>query len=202
MLPPMVVILQRNAASRQPLTEMILVLLGLSLPLALGTSLLAPQVLSLVFSAKFAPAAPTLSLLIWTAPFSFVNVAYLLFLSTRKQQHRWVLLVLIGIVITTFGLSILIPIFGSAGAAMARLVGEAGVCLLGTWNMRKSIDYPRLISGTARIAVALVGLIVVVLLSLSAPIVISIVLGAALYGLLIVVFGPWPLRFWRTVLSL
>lgn len=201
LLPPMVIALQRDEADRRPLTEMLLVMLGLALPIAIGGSLLAPHLLSLVFGAKFGPAAPTLTWLIWTAPCSFVNVAYLLFLSARKQQWLWPVFVLVGIALTTIGLYALIPVFGSTGAAIARLIGEAGVVILGTWRVRRSIDFGCLLRGIARIGVGLVGLAAVVLLSQPAPVVIPIGLGAAVYGALIAAFGPWPIKRWHAVFS-
>lgn len=201
LLPPMIVALQRDEADTQPLTEMLLVMLGLSLPIAIGGSLLAPHLLALVFGVKFDPAAPTLMWLIWTAPFSYVNVAYLLFLSARRQQRLWPALVLIGIALTAIGLYVFIPLFGSVGAAIARLIGEVGVVLIGTWKVRKAIDFGRLLRGVARIGLGLAGLAAVVLASQSAPVIIPIGLGAAMYGILMATCGPWPLNSWRAVLS-
>jgi O-antigen/teichoic acid export membrane protein len=201
LLPPMVVALQRDKDDRRPLTEMLVVMLGCSLPIALGTTLLAPQILTLVYGTKFLPAATTLMWLIWTAPFSFVNVAYLLFLSARKQQHRWLALVLVGIVLTALSLWVLIPFFGSLGAAMARLVGEGSVCLLGTWMLRRSIDYRRLLRSGARLALALLGLFVAVWLSQSAPVVVPIALGAVIYAVAVAMLGPWPIAVWRAALN-
>jgi O-antigen/teichoic acid export membrane protein len=201
LLPPMVVALERDAADRQPLTEMVLILLGLSLPIALGATLLAPHIMSLVFGAKFAPAAATLTWLIWTVPFTFVNVAYLMFLNVGKQQYVWPAFVLLGIAISILSLLALVPIFGSVGAALARLAGEIGVFLLGTWKVRKALDSARLLAGTARIGLALAGLLAVVWVSQSAPVVIPIGLGAAIYGILIATCGPWPIRDWHAVVS-
>jgi O-antigen/teichoic acid export membrane protein len=201
LLPAMVVALQRNTTDKQPLTEMVLVMLGFALPIALGATLLAPQILSLIFGAKFAPAAPTLIWLMWTTPFSFVNVAYLLFLSTRKRQHVWLVLVLIGIALSALSLRILIPMFGSQGAAQARLAGEVGVWLIGSWMVRKALNYTRLVASIGRIGFALAGLFVVVWISHSAPVIISIGLGAAIYAILVATLGPWPVAVWRSVLS-
>jgi O-antigen/teichoic acid export membrane protein len=199
LLPPMVVALQRHAADRQPLTEMVLVLLGLALPIAGGATLLAPHIMTLVFGLKFAPAAPALIWLIWTAPFTFVNVAYLLLLSTQKRQLVWPAFVLAGIAISVLSLIVLIPVLGSTGAAIARLAGEVGVFVLGTWQVRKALDYARLLAGIARICLALAGMVAVVWVSQSAPVLIPIGLGAAIYGLLIATLGPWPLQLRRAI---
>jgi O-antigen/teichoic acid export membrane protein len=201
LLPPMITALQKDNLNRRPLTESLVIMVLLSLPISLSIFMFAPRILSFIFGGKFATAAVALRWLIWTLPLYYVNFAYMMFFSARRQQHLWLLFVLLGILVTALALIILLPVFGMEGAAMSRLVGEITVFVLGTLRARTSVDKSRLIFSTVRIGAALAGLAIVVWISRSTPLFFLAGLGAITYAALVISFGPWSVSTWADAIT-
>jgi len=201
LLPPMITALQKDNLNRRPLTESVVIMVLLSLPISLSIFMFAPRILSIMFGSKFVAAAVALRWLIWTFPLYCVNFAYMMFFSTRRQQHLWLLFVLLGILTTALGLIILLPVFGMEGAAMSRLAGEMMVFVLGTFRARTFVDKSRLIFSTVRIGAALIGLAAVVWIGRSTPLFFPVTLGAITYLTLVISFGPWSVRTWTDAIT-
>jgi O-antigen/teichoic acid export membrane protein len=197
----MIIALQKDNLNRRPLTESVVIMLLLSLPISLGIFMFAPRILSLMFGSKFAAASVALGWLIWTLPLYCVNFAYMMFFSARRQQRLWLLFVLLGILTTALGLIILLPVFGMEGAAMSRLAGEMTVFILGTFRARASVDRSRLVFSTVRIGVALAGLATVVWIGRSTHLLFPVTLGAITYFVLVIAFGPWSVRTWADAIT-
>jgi O-antigen/teichoic acid export membrane protein len=98
------------------------VLLAGSVPLAVGLTMLAPQVMAVLYGPEFTAAAPTLAVLVWTLiPYLWVRLhAYVLVAADRQRVD---LALNVAMTVVNIGLNlVLIPIDGHRGAAIATLV--------------------------------------------------------------------------------
>jgi O-antigen/teichoic acid export membrane protein len=99
-------------------------MLILSIPLAVGTTLLAGRIIALVFGEGYAPSVAVLQLLIWSLVLIFANATFVrLFESTNKQivvTKITGLMVIVNVVINL----VLIPQYSYVGASIAILITE------------------------------------------------------------------------------
>jgi O-antigen/teichoic acid export membrane protein len=166
------------------------VLLGLGVPLCVGTALLAePLVLFFAGPAYVPQAAWALRVLIWFLPFSFINgVTQYVLIAVDRQRF----LTIAFLVATAFNLAanlLLIPRGSYLAAALVTVLSE--VVLLGPfwWAVTRSLPPVSLGQLAWRPALAAAGMAVVVapLATWSWPL--SIPVGAAVYGALLAALG-------------
>jgi O-antigen/teichoic acid export membrane protein len=99
---------------------------ALGLPVAIGGSLVADQIIATVFGADFAPAAPVLSILIWTFPLALFRDTALMGLMSRGLEGRVLRLTGWAALLNMALNLVLIPVWGMTGAAIATVAGEGG----------------------------------------------------------------------------
>jgi len=92
----------------------------------LGTVLAAPFC-TLAYGAEFAPAAPLLALLAWVLPIHLVSghARFALIAAGHPLSHLWAQAA--GVVVGLAGCALLVPAYGSTGAALAALLAAAAV---------------------------------------------------------------------------
>ncbi|MGZ4851487.1 MAG: flippase [Candidatus Bathyarchaeia archaeon] len=104
--------------------EFLRFMLILSIPIAVGTTLLAGRIVALIFGEGYAPSVAVLQLLIWSLVFIFANATFVrLFESANKQivvTKITGLMVIINVAINL----VLIPKFSYVGASFAILITE------------------------------------------------------------------------------
>ncbi|MGZ6298776.1 MAG: lipid II flippase MurJ, partial [Parachlamydiaceae bacterium] len=104
--------------------EFLRFMLILSIPVAVGTTLLAGRIIALVFGEGYAPSVAVLQLLIWSLVLIFANAPFVrLFEATNKQI---VVTKITGLmVIVNVGINlVLIPRFSYVGASIAIIITE------------------------------------------------------------------------------
>ncbi len=100
------------------------VLAMLALPLAVGVTLFAPDIIAFLFGASFAPSAGVLRVLIWALAFMFLNAPMGNILFNSDRLKRFVPLA-VGNTALNIALNfLLIPRFGFLGAGMVTLACE------------------------------------------------------------------------------
>ena len=99
-------------------------LLLVALPIAVGVTIVADQLIILFFGEAYAPAVQTLRLLIWFLPFSYVNgVTQYLLIAVDKQRYLTGAF-LLGASFNLAANLIAIPIWGIEGAAAVTVLSE------------------------------------------------------------------------------
>jgi O-antigen/teichoic acid export membrane protein len=103
-------------------------LLALSLPAAIGITLLAGPLLELLYGAKFSAASDTLSILILTLiPYGFVRYHAYVLVGANHQRIDLTLNIVMSIINIMLNMA-LIPVYGHLGAAIATFIS---ICLYG-----------------------------------------------------------------------
>jgi O-antigen/teichoic acid export membrane protein len=165
-----------------------------ALPIAVGGSLLAGQLVTLVFGAAYASAVTPLRILVWCVPIAlFRNVAQAALIAHGRQQQMfrttaWAAGVNVALNAT------LIPSWGMAGAAAITVLTEVvrtGLALRLSRLVGFRLPSPRrfwrslLAAGVMAAVVGLSGV---------RPVWLSVATGAAVYGLTLVLVGGLKLQ--------
>lgn len=178
-------------------------LLLVALPVALGGSLLANQIVALLFGSTYAPAATTLEVIIWVVPLMFASefLGYVVLIGGHERQAARSVLVS-----TAFNIGfnlLLIPRYGLAGAAAMTVFTEAILVGQYIWLLRSTLHALRWETVLGRPLVATIGMGALVLLLRSAtPVLVTVTLGALIYAALLLLLGVVGREEWRFLRSL
>jgi O-antigen/teichoic acid export membrane protein len=131
MYPTMVVEFDSGRGSIQDTVQRAMrYLLLLSLPLAMGGTLLAEPIIVILYSQKYVGAIPVMQILIWGLPFMYLAELLGRTSSTMHLEKKAASMVIIYALITISLDLILIPRFGVVGAAVVMAIGQLVSVLL------------------------------------------------------------------------
>jgi O-antigen/teichoic acid export membrane protein len=92
------------------------------LPIALGITLLAKQIILLMYGGKFLPSVPALAILVWSQCFVFAGVVHTNLLISAEKQRIVLLLTGTSAVVNILLNLLWIPKYGFVGASVATLI--------------------------------------------------------------------------------
>ncbi len=187
--PPLVNALEERPAEFQALLGRALrFALILGLPIAVGTGMIAPDVIGFVFGDAYLVAVPVLAVLVWFVPLQFVNRVMAAAVAVDDKE-RWVAVaVAIAVIVNVAANILLIPSLGITGAAAATIASEALLALIYFLVMRRHARglFGELELVRVLIAVAVMGTVAYLIRSVNAVVIIAVaavVYGAAVLGL-------------------
>ncbi len=179
-------------------------LLMVSLPIAVGTTLIAHEIILLFAGPEYLPqSALALQILIWFLPFSFVNGVTQYLLISINQQKFITFSFLLATIFNLVANLLLIPTMGYQGAAITTVASE-WILMIPFWHCVRSHLPPIPIIGLAWrpiAASAIMGLEVWLLRDRSLPL--AILLAPPLYGAMLLAlrsFDPWEIEMVRGML--
>lgn len=97
----------------------------LSLPIAVGTTLLADQIILLIFKSAYIPSILTLQIVIWVLPFTFVNYILGSLLTSMNRQYTVLKITIVCLVLNVVMNLVLIPLYSYLGAAFVTVITDA-----------------------------------------------------------------------------
>lgn len=177
-------------------------LLLVGLPMAVGVTLLAADIMVLVFGADFQPGALALQLLIWSLLFVFVNVPNSRLLVAADQQMAIAVLLLTTLLLNVALNLLLIPRWGAAGPGLVRIVADLLVFVVETWLVRRRLRIGLSRAVVLRPVLASAAMAGALLTSHAWPLFGRISLGAVIYLAVLLVLGTFAredLSLWRQV---
>jgi O-antigen/teichoic acid export membrane protein len=176
-------------------------LMALSLPIAVGISILADQIVPFLYKSNYAPAVPALRIVIWVVPLMYVSefLGYVVLIADNEKHaaRSVVVSTMLNVIFNSF----FVPQFGFIAAAVMTVVTE--IVLVGqyVWLLRTQLQQLNwgymLRTG---IAALLMGGVVFVFHDL--PLVLNALLGAFVFMGLLIVFRVVGLEEWRFFTSL
>jgi O-antigen/teichoic acid export membrane protein len=171
---------------------MVRMILALSLPLCVGTFILARPILELVFTAEYAGAFPVLRILVWFLPLSMFNSLAGYTLLAAGNERRFLRNTTIGVSAAVAFNLVAVPLAGATGAALAIVAGEACLLVLMGQSLLKLVK-PRVELRTLAPLAASLAMGVVVYLLRGMNIIGCIGFGALTYSVfLLVLKGVTP----------
>ncbi|MGB9754678.1 MAG: flippase [Roseiflexus castenholzii] len=178
-------------------------LMLVALPVAVGGFIVATPLIGLLFGADYAPAAPLFAILIWVLPLMFLSefLGYVVVIAGREALVARSIIVSSSINVVAN--LIFIPIYGVLAAAVITVITEAVLVIQYVWLVRDLLGRMQW-GALLRVALAVVAMAALVYLTRSLPVLVTIALGGALYGGLLLamrVVGPDEAAFVRGVLT-
>jgi O-antigen/teichoic acid export membrane protein len=160
-----------------------------TVPVAIGGALVSPVIIALLFGTAYADAAVALQVLVLSVPVSAVREVAVAALLARQQEST--LLRVNGIsAAANIALNLaLIPFFGLAGAAWATVGTEVVRTGMALAAAKAALPGPLPLGGVARVALAGLGMGVVVVASGTRASLLAIAVGAIAYPLLLALTG-------------
>ena len=161
----------------------------LSLPMALGATIIAPQVFALVYPESFAGAVPSFQVMIWMVPCLMLAGHFrqaLIAVNLQRLDLIWVA--------ASAGLNVvlslvLVPLYGLVGASLAIVISEFALAMLGYFTIAQRVA-PLAIAGPLLRPVLAAGLMAGVVWALrTGPAPLSISAGALVYFALLFALG-------------
>lgn len=164
-------------------------LLAFALPLALGSTLIAGNLMALLYQESFRESGRVLQIIIWSIPFLFLNVPNnrLMIAAGRQRELAW--FVIISMSVNLLLNVLLIPSTSYMGTAIARLASAAIFFILAHYYTCRHLVRFNLLTILPRpiIAAAMMG--VTIRLAASWPLVPIIVIGVTSYFLFLWLVG-------------
>lgn len=162
--------------------------LGFALPIAVGTAVLASDIMKLLFSVEYLPGSTALLLLAGTLIFVFPSTIFSNALFAYNKQRSFLWLSGASIALNAIGNAFLIPRFGIEGAAVATLIANSiSIGLL--WYIAKDTFSFAIVAKLWRFLFASLGMagVVIGLQNLALPTLVLIALGALTYAIILLV---------------
>jgi O-antigen/teichoic acid export membrane protein len=165
------------------------IVLMMALPLALVTSVLAGDIMRLVFGARFHAGATALAILVWSTPVWAANMVVAGAVRGAGRDAWLVSTTSLGLLVNLGLNAWAIPSFGIDGAAAVTVGTELAVLLAQGWLLisRRVAPFPRL--PYARLALAAVALAAVALATRGIEVVVAAVAALCAYTLTLVATG-------------
>lgn len=191
----------RNMA---PIYERILrYLLIVALPIAVGISVLASDVVTFLYDTSYASSIPVLQIIIWVVPLMYLSefLGYVVLIGGK--EHAAARSVFISTGVNVLANLIVIPQYGLNGAAIITVVTEGILVLQYLWILRATlhgINWMRAFVLPGVAAMLMGGIALLLAPTLILPL--NALICAGLYGLMLIathVIGPDELRFVRNL---
>ncbi len=164
-------------------------LVALALPISVGVTALAPQIVTFLFGSDYAPAIPALRIVIWVVPLMFLSefLGYIVVVAGREGRVARAIMVSTGVNIALN--SVLVPRFGVIAAATMTVITEAVLVAQYLWLLRRELGHISWGKSLGRpvAAAVMMGLLVAGVAWL--PVLISVALGMLAYAGLCVALG-------------
>jgi O-antigen/teichoic acid export membrane protein len=165
------------------------VLSTMGLPLAVGTTLIAPQVIARLYGPQYGSSVLYLRILIWATALIFVNATLPASLNASGKEKCTLAVVAAGILLNVAGNLVLIPLLDALGAAIMTVVTEAFSTLLYFYFFRRFLFGPGIPGLIWRPLLASVLMGFAVFRVLSLPLLVVIGVGVLSYGLCLTAIG-------------
>jgi O-antigen/teichoic acid export membrane protein len=154
----------------------------LAVPIGIGTTLLAENIIVLIFGTEYLPSVIALQILIWASVLSFINYTPATYLTSTNKQRILMIFTCMGAILNVILNFVLIPLFSYNGAAIATVCTELVVGLLMISMIQRVQDLSFLFSDVifkSLIAGVLMGIFILVFRDY--PLILLILLAAILY---------------------
>jgi O-antigen/teichoic acid export membrane protein len=161
-----------------------------SLPITVGTFLLAENLVPFLFEAEYAQAAAALKILIWVLPLMYLSESLGYIIVIANQEQKVARSVLVSTSVNVLANLLLIPAYGYLAAAVMTVLTEAVLVGQYVWLLRERLFSMQWNAMFLRPLIASLGMgLVVSLLPVEWHFIIKIVLGSVVYVGLAFAFG-------------
>ncbi len=157
----------------------------LSLPIAVGVSLLSPQIIHFIYP-KFLPSILVLQILIWAIPITFLNYIFGTIIPAMNRQNLLLKITFISMTVNISLNLVLIPIYSYIGAAVVTILTELIVFILCFYILSRSFCKIKLTSVIIKPALASIVMALFIIAVPKFNLFVEILIAAIIYFAVIV----------------
>jgi O-antigen/teichoic acid export membrane protein len=179
----------RDAGLQLAFDKSLTFLLSTAVPLAAGTFMLAPDIVSLIAGEDFDEAVTPMRVLVFASLFIFTNVLFASLLILYRRQRQLVVFVGGGLALNIALNLVLIPLFSYQGAAVATVVTEGSVGIAMIAAVLRHSGLALHLGTLPGIALATAGMCVALWLTSPLPLGVTVLVGLVTYAVLGYVLG-------------
>lgn len=110
----------------------------LSLPIAMGTTILAPDIILLIYKSAFTPSIIILQILIWAIPITFLNYIFGTIFPAMNRQNTLLKVTFFSMIFNIIFNLLLIPSYSYIAAAAVTVVTELFIFILCFWILSRT----------------------------------------------------------------
>jgi O-antigen/teichoic acid export membrane protein len=118
-------------------TKSLKFLIVIAIPIGIGTTILAEEIITLIYGIEYVPSVIALQILIWASVLSFINFTPATFLNSTNKQRTLMIFTCFGAVLNIILNLALIPSLSYMGAGIATVSTELIVGLLLIYQIHK-----------------------------------------------------------------
>lgn len=122
-----------NVAFKKSIKMLIII----AIPIGIGTTLLAEEIILLIYGNEFVPSVIALKILIWASVLSFINYTPVTLLNSTNRQRNLMVFTCIGAIVNIALNFLLIPMMSYVGAGIATVITELIVGSLMIYEINK-----------------------------------------------------------------
>jgi len=152
----------------------------LSIPVSVGTTVLAPEIVLLIYKSAFTPSIIILQILIWAIPITFLNYIFGTILPAMNRQNVLLKVTFLSMIINIALNLVLIPTYSYVGAAVVTVVTELFIFILCLFILSRTFSKVRLQDVFFKPVVASI-IMLLFLLYFKTNLFLEIALGALIY---------------------
>ncbi len=153
-----------------------------AIPLVVGGIILSPMIIEFIFGKEYLPASQSFQILIASLIIQFPGAIFINTIIARNQQKHFIGYVAVGSLVNIIFNTLLIPIYGISGAAIATLISQFAY-LTPIWIKMKKISNFQTLRHLKKIIVgaAIMGIFSYIFSQFGLHVLINIILSAGIY---------------------
>jgi len=197
LFPIMSRLIQENKAEemKKILQKSLALVLGVALPIALGGLIVAKPFITLLFGSEYSDASPAFQILMFTLFFVFPGTIISNAIFAYDRQRLFIFSMAGGAILNIVLDILLIPSYSIVGSAVATLISQIFINGYNWYQLKKIISFTVLNNlGKVSISALVMAGIVILLAVLNTPVIITVIIGALVFLVSLIILKE-PLLF-------
>jgi len=197
LFPIMSRLIQENKAEemKKILQKSLALVLGVALPIALGGLIVAKPFITLLFGSEYSDASPAFQILMFTLFFVFPGTIISNAIFAYDRQRLFIFSMAGGAILNIVLDILLIPSYSIVGSAVATLISQIFINGYNWYQLKKIISFTVLNNlGKVSISALAMAGIVILLAVLNTPVIITVIIGALVFLVSLIILKE-PLLF-------
>lgn len=174
----------------------------ISIPVAIGGTLLASELIELLYTSEYAPASLALRIIVWDMPFLMLASLGGQMTTITTEEHAAARVYVVSAIANVLLNLFFIPRYSYLGASIVTVLTDLIVALQFYFLLRKKMHLPSTSSTLLRVLIAASIMGAGVWMAKSLHVLIAISLGASIYGIMILAVRVLDQSEWDSILSI
>lgn len=166
-------------------------LLVISLPIAVGISILADDFILIIYGEKYTQSIVVLRILVWRLIFSYLTRAYMITFSSINKESIFVKIQFLGALINFCANIVLIPLIGPLGVSIAVVFSQITTYLFSSLTLTKYFPHAKISNIPMRPILAVLPMTIFLFLFKNQNVLLLVPISALLYSFSLLLLGTF-----------